>query len=280
MRTTEEIKKEMTDAALANATLCDAFGLDPSLEWDGQVSKVSVLNLIIYIVAMAARTVEWLHDQFRTEVEERIAAALPGTVSWYWNKIMQFQYGHALNAMGAYDQDDPEARIIKHCAVFEADNGIIVKVNKGADSYEPLTTAELEALKAYVAAVKFAGTTARVFTASSDQLSLSLNIWRDPMTLDAGMNRIADGQPVIEQAVKEYLDGIAYGGVLNKTRLIDAVQSVPGVRDVTIASGSIYTPGDGNDYSFDGFGQNFRSVAGHFTLDGEHAGITFNDMNA
>ena len=58
------------------------------------------------------------------------------------------------------------------------------------------------------------------------------------------------------------------------------MQSVPGVRDVTMASGSIYTPGDGNDYSFDGFGQNFRSVAGHFTLDGEHAGITFNDMNA
>ena len=280
MRTTEQIKKEMTDAVLADATLCTAFGLNPNQEWDGQVSSVSILNLIIYIVAMAARTVEWLHEQFKAEVEERIAAALPGTVSWYWNKIMAFQYGHALNDMGAYDQDDPEARIVKHCAVFEADNGIIVKVNKGADTYEPLTATELEALKAYLAAVKFAGTTAKVVSYPSDQLSLTLNIWRDPMALDASMKRISDGQPVVEQAVKAYLDGIAYGGVLNKTKLIDAVQAVPGVRDVTIETGNVHTPNDGNDYGFEGFVQNFRSVAGHFTLEGSNAGITYNDMNA
>lgn len=273
MRTIEEIKKEMTDAVLASDTLRTAFGLNTSEEWDSQVSAVSILNLIIYIVAMAARTVEWLHDQFRAEVEERIAAALPGTVSWYWNKIMQFQYGHTLNAMGAYDQDDPESRIVKHCAVTEVDNGIHVRVNKGADSYEPLTAAELEALEAYVAAVKFAGTTARIFSFPSDQLSITLNIWRDPMTLDTSMNRIADGQPVIEQAVKAYLDNIAYGGVLNKTRLIDAVQAVPGVRDVTIATGRVHTPGDGKNYDLE---QNFRSVAGHFTIDT----ITCNDMTA
>lgn len=275
MRTTEEIKKEMTDAVLADETLCTAFGLDPEGEWDSQVSAVSILNLTLYITAMAARTVEWLHDRFRAEVEERIAAALPGTVSWYWNKIMQFQYGHTLNAMGAYDQDDPEARIVKHCAVFEADNGIIAKVNKGADTYEPLTAAELDALKAYVAAVKFAGTTARIFTAESDRLNLTLNIWRDPMALDASMNRTADGQPAVEQAVRAYLDGIAYGGVLNKTRLIDAVQAVEGVRDVTIASASVRADADGSTYNLYGE-QNFRSVAGHFTLES----ITYNDKTA
>ena len=276
MRTTEQIKKEMTDAVLADATLCTAFGLNPNQEWDGQVSSVSILNLIIYIVAMAARTVEWLHEQFKAEVEGRIAAALPGTVSWYWNKIMAFQYGHALNDMGVYDQDDPEARIVKHCAVFEADNGIIVKVNKGADTYEPLTATELEALKAYLAAVKFAGTRIVTYSDPSDQLTLQLNIWRDPMVLDASMNRITDGSPVILDAVTDYLNGIAYGGVFNKTKLIDAIQAVEGVLDVTVKTGSIYCPGDGTTHDFGSFAQNFRSYGGHFVTDATK--ITYHDI--
>lgn len=277
MRTTEEIKKQITDAVLASDTLCAAFGLSPAREWDAQTSSVSILNLIIYITAQAARTVEWLHDQFRAEVEERIAAALPGTVSWYWNKVMQFQYGHELNAMAAYDTDDPQARIIAHCAVFERDNGIIVKVNKGADTYDVLSADEMAALAAYVDAVKFAGTTAEIHSDPPDRLTLRLNIWRDPMLLDATMRTTSGGQPAVEQAVVGYLDGIAYGGVLNKTRLIDAVQAVAGVRDVTIdeSHSAIQSfAANPEDHPFAGFVQNFRSVAGHFELNE----ISYNDQ--
>ena len=163
MRTTEEIKKEMTDAVLHDATLCQKFGLDHEQEWDGQVSATSILNLIIYIVAMAIRTLEWLHDQFKQEVEERIAAAFPGSISWYWNKAMQFRSGFELNDNAEYNQnalDHPEALIIKHCAILEVDNGIAVKVNK--DNYERLTANEKDAFTAYMNTIKFAGTTLRV----------------------------------------------------------------------------------------------------------------------
>lgn len=269
MRTIEEIKKEITDAVLADETLCTAFGLTAGTEWDAQVSDVSVLNLLIYIFAMAARTVEWLFDTFRKEVEERIEAALPGTVSWYWNKIVQFQYGHELNENAAYDTVDEEARIIKHCAVFEVDNGIIVKVNKGQNTYDALNATELEALQGYVDKIKFAGTRAYCYSFYPDEVTLWLNIWRDPMVLDASMNRITDGEPVIYNAVKEYFDGIVYGGMLNKTKLIDAIQKVEGVIDVTIdeANSSIYCPGDDSSNPFDGFVQNFRSYGGHFLID-------------
>lgn len=281
MRTTEEIKKEMTDAVLADETLCTAFGLDPGQEWDSQMSAASILNLIIYIVAMAARTLEWLHDQFRAEVEARIAAAFPGTVSWYWNKVMQFQYGHELNENGGYDTDDPDARIITHCAVFEIDNGIRVKVNKGDTTYDALTGSELQALREYVGKIKFAGTRAYCESFPPDQISLTLNIWRDPMVLTSDMRRIADGRPVVKEAVKAFLDAIAYGGVLNKTKLIDAIQAVDGVADVTIdeANSAIHILANGDTTGFDAFGQNFRSVAGHFTAtEGQHAAVNFNDM--
>lgn len=272
MRNIEEIKKEMTDAVLANETLCTAFGLDANEEWDGQVSAVSILNLIIYIVAMAARTMEWLHDQFRAEVEERIAMAFPGTISWYWNKIMQFQFGDDLNEDATYDEIHPDLQIIKHCAVFEVDNGIIVKVNKGALTYDQLTQTELDALTEYVRHIKFAGTVAYVYSFNPDELELEFNIWRDPMVLDEDMNRITDGEPVITNAIVNYLNGIVYGGMLNKTKLIDAIQTVEGVVDVTInedASCVIDYASDmqGTVHRFSDFVQNFRSVGGHFLID-------------
>lgn len=259
----------MTDAVLANPTLTDAFGLDPNQEWDGQVSAVSVLNLIIYIVAMAARTVEWLHDWFRAEVEDRIAAALPGTVSWYWNKIMQFQYGSVLNDMAAYDEDHPDLRIVAHCAVTEIDNGILVKVHK--EDYETLDSSELEALSAYVAAIKFAGTQAFVYSHPSDQITMQLYIWRDPMVLDEnGCARDGEHTPVVENAVRAYLDSIVYGGTLNKTRLIDAVQQVEGITDAVIDEEQSYIDDYANNITvrFDEFVQNYTAGSGHFELYG------------
>ena len=267
MRTTEEIKKEITDAVLADETLRTAFGLNSNEEWDNQISSVSILNLLIYIMAMAARTVEWLYNQFREEVEERIAAALPGTVSWYWNKVMQFQYGDELNENGTYDVVDESKRIITHCAVLEVDNGILIKVNKGDNTYEALTPTELAALQNYVDLIKFAGTYAVCYSYDPDEVAIELNIWRNPMVLDSNMNRISDGESVIENAVLEYLNGIVYGGVFNKTKLLDAIQSVDGVEDVTIADGSIYSPSNDTIRNFSDFIQNYRSNSGHFLLD-------------
>lgn len=267
MRTTEEIKKEITDAVLADEILRTAFGLSSNEEWDNQVSAVSILNLLIYIMAMAARTVEWLYNQFCEEVEERIAAALPGTVSWYWNKVMQFQYGDDLNENGTYDVVDESKRIITHCAVLEVDNGILIKVNKGDNTYEALTPTELAALQNYVDLIKFAGTYAVCYSYDPDEVAIELNIWRNPMVLDSNMNRISDGESVIENAVLEYLNGIVYGGVFNKTKLLDAIQSVDGVEDVTIADGSIYSPSNDTIRNFGDFIQNYRSNSGHFLLD-------------
>lgn len=268
MRTTEEIKKQMTDNVLANATLCQKFGLDPDQEWDAQTSSVSVLNLILYITAMAIRTLEWLHDQFRLEIEDRIAAAFPGSISWYWNKAMQFRYGYQPDEYANYSQaavDDEEAAIIKHCAIIEIDNGIAVKVNKAG--YEKLSPDELAAFKAYMAVVKFAGTIVNAYSFEPDQLSLKLHIWRDPQVLAPNLLTLVEQRNTIQEAVEAYLDGIVYGGVLNKTRLIDAVQAVPGVTDVTISSSStIHCPADQTDHGFSTIGQNFTSRGGHFSL--------------
>ena len=220
------------------------------------------------ITAMAIRTLEWLHDQFRQEIEERIAAAFPGSVSWYWNKVMQFQYGDELNENAVYDEMHPDNQIIKHCAILEVDNGIAVKVNK--DNYEKLSEDEKDAFTAYMNTIKFAGTTLSVSSSDPDEITLKLYIWRDPQVLGADLRNL-NGDETIKEAVNAYLDGIVYGGVLNKTKLIDAVQAVNGVRDVTIGNttSTIHCRADNTDHAFSTFTQNFTSRGGHFKLVGD-----------
>ena len=268
MRTIQEIKKAMTDEIMINEGLVKAMGLNPETEWDLQVSSVSVINLLIYVVAVAQYATEWLFEQFKHDVEKRIDAALPGTISWYWNKVMNFQYGTDLNQYGNYDLIDPSRMIVSHCSVLEVYNGIMVKVNKG-DDFDVLDEKEKNALAAYLNRIKFAGTAVSVYSYQPDDLNLEIKIWRNPLVLnDDGSAVSGDGRNLIEEAVKKYLDGIVYGGRFNKTKLIDAIQSVEGVEDIIITSCRFKAyNSDATETELQTGVQNYTSICGHIRLE-------------
>lgn len=267
MRTIQEIKKAMTDEIMSNEGLVKAMGLDPEMEWESQVSSVGIINLLLYIVAVAQYATEWMFEQFKADVEKRIDAALPGTISWYWNKVMNFQYGTDLNQYGNYDLIDPSRMIISHCSVLEVYNGIMVKVNKG-DDFDVLDEKEKNALAAYLNRIKFAGTAVSVYSYQPDDLNLEIKIWRNPLVLnDDGSAVSGDGRNLIEEAVKKYLDGIVYGGRFNKTKLIDAIQSVEGVEDIIITSCRFKAyNSDATETKLQNGMQNYTSICGHIKL--------------
>lgn len=268
MRTIQEIKKAMTDEIMINEGLVKAMGLNPEMEWESQVSSVGIINLLLYIVAVAQYATEWMFEQFKTDVEKRIDAALPGTISWYWNKVMNFQYGTDLNQYGNYDLIDPSRMIVSHCSVLEVYNGIMVKVNKG-DDFDVLDEKEKNALAAYLNRIKFAGTAVSVYSYQPDDLNLEIKIWRNPLVLnDDGSAVSGDGRNLIEEAVKKYLDGIVYGGRFNKTKLIDAIQSVEGVEDIIITSCRFKAyNSDATETELQTGVQNYTSICGHIRLE-------------
>ena len=268
MRTVQEIKKAMTDEIMINEGLVKAMGLNPEMEWESQVSSVGIINLLLYVVAVAQYATEWMFEQFKTDVEKRIDAALPGTISWYWNKVMNFQYGTDLNQYGNYDLIDPSRMIVSHCSVLEVYNGIMVKVNKG-DDFDVLDEKEKNALAAYLNRIKFAGTAVSVYSYQPDDLNLEIKIWRNPLVLnDDGSAVSGDGRNLIEEAVKKYLDGIVYGGRFNKTKLIDAIQSVEGVEDIIITSCRFKAyNSDATETELQTGVQNYTSICGHIRLE-------------
>lgn len=261
MRTIQEIKKQMTDGIMNDATLRSALNLDPSRTWDEQTSSVSVINLLLYVVAVAHHIMERMFDSFKEEVEERIASAYPGSISWLWNRAMEFQYDDDMNAYfqenGTYPRMNAELQIIKHAAVIEEYN--VVKVKVSGDDYAPLEQAQLTAFEAYMNALKFAGVKLSVSSLESDDLNLKVHIWRNRLVMPE------EDDSVLKSAIEEYLNNIRYGGVFNKTRMMDAVQNVQGVEDVTIEN-CVFTAHDSAETVTELLTQNYSPIAGHINL--------------
>lgn len=261
MRTIADIKKSITNRLMADINLVQTLELDTSKSWDEQISKASVLNLLIYVVAVANYATEWLFQQFKQDVEARIAAALPGSISWYWNRAMEYQDDAAANAYllehGHYERINEAMRIIKHAAVMEEYNTVNIKVM--GDNYQPLTSEQLTRFTAYMDTLKFAGTWINISSMQSDDLSIVLHVWRNRLVMPVKNDND------IAAAVKRYLNGIRYGGIFNKTKLMDAVQQVPGVDDVTVERCSM-TIHDATNTVYHIDAQNFTSVAGHVNL--------------
>ena len=262
MRTIQEIKKQMTDGIMNDATLRSTLNLDPSRTWDEQTSSVSLINLLLYVVATAHHIMERMFDSFKEEVEKRIASAYPGSISWLWNRAMEFQYDDDMNAYfqenGTYQSMNSEFQIIKHAAVIEEYN--VVKVKVSGDDYAPLEQAQLTAFEAYMNALKFAGVKLSVSSLESDDLSLKIHIWRNRLVMPE------EDDSVLKSAIEEYLNNIRYGGVFNKTRMMDAVQNVQGVEDVTIES-CVFEAHDSATTVTDLQTQNYSPIAGHIKLE-------------
>lgn len=264
MRTIAEIKKSMTDEIMADPNLVQRLSLDTTKSWDAQVSAVSVLNLIIYVVAVGHGIMERMFDQFKTDVESRIAAAYPGSVSWLYNRALEYQhYGNNSEeseyfaAHGAYENVDESKQVVKFAAVMEKYNTVTVKVS-GAN-HDPLTADQLTGFTAYMNALKFAGVHLSVSSIESDDLTLSLKVWRDRLVMPD------EDDTAIGNAVRSYLDRIKYGGVFNKTKLIDALQDTAGITDAVIES-CVFKAHDNDQTETALSGQNYEAVAGHINL--------------
>jgi hypothetical protein len=86
MRTISDIKKELTDAFMADAQLQAAYGFAPGTAFDKQFSRISLESLLLYIVAFAQWTLEKLFDTHTQEVTDYIATMKPHTLRWYRRK--------------------------------------------------------------------------------------------------------------------------------------------------------------------------------------------------
>ena len=244
MRTISDIKKELTDAFMADAQLQAAYGFAPGTAFDKQFSRISLESLLLYIVAFAQWTLEKLFDTHTQEVTDYIATMKPHTLRWYQEKAKAFLYGFNLidgtdqfDTTGKSDDEIAQAQVVKFAAVTESGATLYLKI-AGEESGRPkkLDASQKAAFEAYLHEYKDAGVRVDVTSEQGDYLRLSLDVYYNPLLLTATGQSKSDGTYPVEDAIKNYIEQLPFNGEYRNNALVDAIQATKGVTMVQLHS--------------------------------------------
>lgn len=244
-RTITEIYDEMVAEKQSMPTL---QGLQPAIDHSQTLlndltskSKVAIWRLLFFVVAVAIWVHEVIFDKHKAEIEARANEVIPGTAKWYRDQCMLFQYGDPLvylNRIYQYATIDETKQIIKRTAVIEANGQVRIKVAKLANGLPvPLSTSELTAFSAYVNQIKFAGTNIAIISHPADKLKISYDVTYNPLVMN-GNGELIENTSIkpVEDAINNYIQNLPFNGILNLTKLTDAVQMAKGVIDPVLNS--------------------------------------------
>ena len=271
-RTIDQIKSELTAAFMQDTNLADKYGFAVGDDFNTTFSRVSIENLLLYIISASIWTLEKLFDTHTQEVTDYIAAMKPHTLRWYQEKAKAFLYGLPLisgtdqyNTAGMTDDEIQQARVVTFAAVSETDSTLYLKLatTDNAGNPAPLSEDQRTAFVAYLAEYKDAGVRVDVTSVEGDYLRLDLTIYYDPILLNANGESKQTGNKPVEETVKHYIENLPFNGEYRNNDLVDALQQTEGVRMVTL-----------NNVANSVDGINFRNIdaytipyAGYFKYD-------------
>lgn len=227
-----------TVTAIYNAILTDISN-NNNLSELTSTSRTAKYKAFAYVVAMAIYSLEVVMDMFRADVQADLLLMKPHTVIWYRDAAKAFQYGSSLpwgevaydNALLTEDEVDAQ-KIVAHAAVIENSGQLTIKVAKlVSDDLAALAAGELTAFETYFEKIKDAGTKINYKSESPDDFKLEMDIYYDPLVLDSDGIRLdgSDNTPV-QDAIRAYLADLPFNGEIIKTKLVDALQVVEGVK--------------------------------------------------
>jgi hypothetical protein len=260
-RTVAEIKKQMTDAFMADATIREKYGLREGDTWSGSFSSVSLESIMFFIVAACCHVLEVVFEEYVKVVDDKVSMAVVASVPWYYKMAKAFQYGDSLvlnedTQQYGYATIDEGKQVVKYAAVRDRGTSVQILVSGEKDGKPvALSNSVLTVFKEYMNRVKVAGVVLNISSKESDKLSISATISVDSLVIDENGVKLSDGTMPIEEAIENHLKDIQYGGTFNKTKLISAILSVDGVEDVELGTCSYKRDGDlswttlaGNNY--------------------------------
>lgn len=216
-------------------------------------SKMSILNLLTYVMSVLIYTYETILDVFQVNIAKLIASRINGTAAWYVTMAKKFQYNTATGSGDTfrydddtltleYDTVDESHRIIKQVAWedYDSGDGIVLKVCKdNTDAlqtengmlYMPLTIPELNAFKRYIKAIKFIG--AKIYCASLPGDIITIKTNGANIYYDALYATQESALESIKTSLLSYVKSLTYNGYIYYQSIIDAIQNSEHIKNIS-----------------------------------------------
>lgn len=246
-------------------------------------SKTSIWGLFLYIIAYGAWLLETMFDTHKSEVTEILTELKPHTARWYRNKALAFQRGFALIAdTDVYDNSAAEddvienSKIIKYAAVTEAvtESRLIIKIATENETgiLSPIDPADKISFDAYIDRVRDAGVRITTINYPPDVLRLEIDIYYDPLILNAdGMKikeGIGSGTFPVQLALQEFMKELPFNGELSVNALVDKLQKTEGVIEPHLKlAASKWLASDGTEGIFENIAVTKIPVSGYFKIE-------------
>lgn len=271
-RTVAEIKKQMTDAFMADATIREKYGLREGDTWSGSFSSVSLESIMFFIVAACCHVLEVVFEEYVKVVDDKVSMAVVASVPWYYKMAKAFQYGDSLvlnedTKQYGYAAIDEGKQVVKYAAVRDRGTSVQILVSGEKDGKPvALSNSVLTVFKEYMNRVKVAGVVLSIRSKNADKMVIMAKVYVDSLVINSDGTLISDGSKPVEEAINAYLANIVYGGTFNKTKLTNAILGVEGVSDVEIGECS-YMEDGGTEYTVIK-GNNYTALGGCFVSEG------------
>lgn len=271
-RTVAEIKKQMTDAFMADASIREKYGLREGDTWSGSFSSVSLESIMFFIVAACCHVLEVVFEEYVKVVDDKVSMAVVASVPWYYKMAKAFQYGDSLvlnedTQQYGYATIDEGKQVVKYAAVRDCGTSVQILVSGEKDGKPvALSNNVLTVFKEYMNRVKVAGVVLSIRSKNADKMVIRAKVYVDSLVINSDGTLISDGSKPVEEAINTYLANIVYGGTFNKTKLTNAILGVEGVSDVEIGECS-YMEDGGTEYTVIK-GNNYTALGGCFVSEG------------
>ena len=246
-RKISEIKKIITDEFIANDAVIEMYGLQEGDTFDSKFSKVSIENILFYVFAFCAWTVEVLFDTHKKEVEDYIANMRPHTLRWYSTIAKSYQHGATLdgdtdkyNNSGFTEEQVETMQVVKYAAATENGGVLRIKLATGAErARQPLTQEQLDGFKYYISRVKDAGVIVEVINEPANEFDVTMDVYYNPMVLNSNLERIdGDSSGSVRSIIAQFVEELPFNGEYRNSDLIDKLLHADGVEFIEFSSAS------------------------------------------
>ena len=217
-------------------------------------SKLSMINLLTYVVAVCIHTYEAVLDVFQLKISEALGGRINGTPDWYVLTSKKFQYDQSTEMGDAlifneetmkieYETVNASHRIIDKAAWQTGEDGqsILLKVCKSNTNsneinngipYTQLTDQELKAFKMFIQQIKFVGASIESVSYPGDIISIVADN-DNPIFYNENYVNASQVMSSIQKAMVDFANEFEYNGFLYYQSLMNTIRKTEHIVDIS-----------------------------------------------
>lgn len=215
-------------------------------------SKLSMINLLTYVVAVCIHTYEAVLDLFQLRMAEVLKGRINGTPDWYAIMAKKFQYNSVTETGDElrfndetmkieYAKMDASRRIIEKAAWQTEDKALILKVCKANDNsnevnngipYMPLSEYELTAFRMFIQQIKFIGADIYCESSPADIVTIVADKY-NPIFYNDSYVTAAQALTELQQAMIDFANSMEFNGMFYYQAVLDVIRKTEHIVDIS-----------------------------------------------